>query len=102
MTSLLFPLLVNAAAYQVQEGDLIKVSLPGENSLDEPFGVDREGTIILPEVGTVMVVGLSKSDVETPVRKQLAKAFRDLSNLQVYIFKRQLLSVTVAVMILTK
>lgn len=88
---LLFPVLLSAANYQVQVGDLIRVSLPGEETLDQPFSVDREGVIHLPEVGEISVVGLSKEALEAHVNQKLANAFRDLSNLHVYVFKRQLL-----------
>lgn len=91
MLMALFPLLVGAGEYQVQVGDLIKVSLPGEETLDKPFEVDREGRIQLPEAGAIPVAGLVESEMEKRVTKHLGKAFRDLTNMHVYIYKRQLL-----------
>jgi protein involved in polysaccharide export with SLBB domain len=51
---------VGAAAYTVQPGDEISIILPGEESLSEPFMVDREGNILLPELGEFSVKGLKK------------------------------------------
>ena len=88
---LLLPLQANAVEYRVQVGDLIKVSLPGEETLDEPFEVDREGRIHLPEVGAITVAGLNGPDMQQRVSERLETAFRDLHNLHVYIYKKQLL-----------
>jgi protein involved in polysaccharide export with SLBB domain len=77
--------------YHVQVGDLIKISLSGEPSLEDPFAVDRLGRIMLPEVGAVVVSGLSEREMENHVTEKLSVAFRDLSQLEVYVFKKQLL-----------
>jgi len=88
---MLLPLLVSAGEYQVQVGDLIKVSLPGEASLDNPFTVDRQGHILLPEVGAILVAGMTEPEMELAVADRLGNIFRDLALLQVYVHKKQLL-----------
>ena len=88
---LLAPTWVAAAEYQVQVGDLIQISLPGESSLDKPFEVDRQGRILLPEVGMIKVAGMSRPNMQQTVTKHLKNVFRDLQNLQVYVQKKQLL-----------
>ncbi|NTS76165.1 SLBB domain-containing protein [Catenovulum sp. SM1970] len=80
-----------ADTYKVQVGDLVRVSLPGEESLDKTFTVDRLGRIHLPEVGTIDVAGLAEADMESRVQRHLSTVFQDLLNLKVYVYKRQLL-----------
>ncbi|MFL0805351.1 MAG: SLBB domain-containing protein [Agarilytica sp.] len=77
--------------YSVQVGDVIRISLPGEDSINTTFNVDRSGKIYLPEVGEVEVVGILESDLEEIVREELAPIFQDLINLHAYVYKRQLL-----------
>lgn len=79
------------ADYKVQVGDIVRVSLPGEESLDKTFEVDRLGRIFLPEVGAVEVVNLSEQAMEDKVRGALSLAFQDLLHMRVFIFKQQLL-----------
>jgi protein involved in polysaccharide export with SLBB domain len=88
---LLFPLLANAGEYQVQVGDLIQVSLPGEETLDQPISVDRQGRILLPEVGLIPVAGMTETEMKQKVADHLRSVFRDLNQLQVYVHKKQLL-----------
>lgn len=77
--------------YQVQVGDVIRVSLPGEDSLDKSFSVDRRGLIHLPEVGALKVAGLEESALTDSTYALLAPVFQDLSTLQVYVIERKLL-----------
>ncbi|AWB65373.1 sugar ABC transporter substrate-binding protein [Saccharobesus litoralis] len=81
----------HASEYQVQVGDLVRVSLPGEESLDKNFPVDRQGRIHLPEVGTISVANLSEDAMQARVKRHLSTVFQDLLNLKVYVYKRQLL-----------
>lgn len=79
-----------APAYQVQVGDIIRVSLPGEDSIDTTFNVDTLGRIFLPEVGAVAVAGTLEADLEPKLRATLEPIFQDLINLHVYVYKRQI------------
>ncbi len=88
---IIFSSLANAEAYRVQVGDLIKISLPGETSLDMPFNVNRQGRILLPEVGVIPVKGMTESEMEKAVTSRLHHVFRDLIHLQVYVHKKQIL-----------
>ena len=85
--------LVNAndADYLIQNGDLLQISLPGEESLQTPFKVSRQGHIILPEVGLIEVGGLSLTAITPLVRSKLQKVFIDLENLNIYLVKKQLI-----------
>ena len=77
--------------YRVAAGDQIRVSLPGEDSMVELFTVNRQGSILLPEVGLVPVAGLTEPEMEQQITSRLSTVFRDLSLLRVYVHKRQLL-----------
>lgn len=83
--------LTQQESYIVQVGDVVRVSLPGETSLDKTFHVDRQGRIYLPEVGAVDLTGLTEAELEAAVRAQLEPVFQDLINLHVYVYKRQIL-----------
>ena len=80
-----------AAGEPIQPGDEITIILPGEESLSEPFMVDRDGNILLPELGEYPVQGLSLGDLRRQLNKSLGEVFVDLKMLRVYISKRQLL-----------
>ncbi|MCM2679545.1 SLBB domain-containing protein [Echinimonas agarilytica] len=74
----------------VQAGDLVRIILPGESTLDRAFEVDRQGRLLLPEVGTVEVAGLTEPQMQDRVAQRLGQAFRDLSGLKVMIQERRI------------
>jgi protein involved in polysaccharide export with SLBB domain len=85
------PCFANADEYRVQVGDLLRISLPGEDSLDSPMSVDRQGRLLLPEVGIIPVAGLTETEMQQVVTERLRAVYRDLTHLQVYVQKKQLL-----------
>jgi protein involved in polysaccharide export with SLBB domain len=85
------PIMVHAQDYTIQNGDLLQISLPGEEALQAPFQVDRQGRIILPEVGTMQVSGLTIQQISTQVSDKLKSVYIDLNNLSVYLLKKQLI-----------
>ncbi|MES9882050.1 MAG: SLBB domain-containing protein [Sedimenticola sp.] len=85
------PAVAESQTYTVQVGDVIRIVLPGEESLDRNFDVDRQGRILLPEAGTLKVAGLDERTMEAQVQKRLEKTYRDLNNLRVYVKERRLL-----------
>jgi protein involved in polysaccharide export with SLBB domain len=94
MFLLLISLLVSPAVaddYRVQVGDVVRVALPGEAALDKTFTVDRRGNLQLPEVGALNVAGLGEAAMAEKVRRTLSTAYRDLTNLDVYVHARQLM-----------
>lgn len=80
-----------ANSYKIQNGDLLQISLPGEEALQQPFQVDREGKIILPEAGSITVSGFTTTQLTEKIKQQLSASFVDLENLNVYLLKKQLL-----------
>ena len=82
---------VSSAAYTIQPGDEITINLPGEESLSEPFIVDRDGNIMLPEIGEFRAQGFSPSELGGRLRSELGFVFLDLKQLRVYVSKRQII-----------
>ncbi|EOD78795.1 Periplasmic protein SypC involved in polysaccharide export [Grimontia indica] len=93
--TLIFLLMVSVSAtadeYRVQVGDQIAIMLPGEVTLNKEFQVDRQGRLTLPEVGMIEANGMTEAELDVAVKETLGAVFRDLSSLQVFISKRQLL-----------
>jgi len=82
---------VNADAQTIQVGDVVRISIPGEESLDKTFDVGQDGSIILPEVGKHRVVGLTEDELQKQVHRVLSVAFRDLASMRVYVKEKRLL-----------
>ena len=75
----------------VQVGDLIQVNVPGEESLNKGFQVDKRGRITLPEVGAVFVAGYDNEQLQKVVIDALSTTYRDLSTASVFIKEQQIL-----------
>jgi protein involved in polysaccharide export with SLBB domain len=90
---LLLPFIAHSESdqYKVQKGDLLQIFLPGEKAFSAPFAVDRQGRIILPEIGALQVSALSVVEIQALLTHQLAKAFLDLQNLKVYLLQKRLI-----------
>ncbi|WP_341663405.1 SLBB domain-containing protein [Vibrio sp.] len=76
---------------RVQVGDMVQVNLPGEDTLNKGFQVDKRGRINLPEVGALYVAGYSEEQLQKAVLDTLSKVYRDLSTASVYIAEQQIL-----------
>ena len=74
----------------LRAGDVVDLSLPGEASLTGRFQIDREGGLSLPEVGIIVVAGLSVAEAESLVRQRLAATFRDVDRLKLRLQERRL------------
>lgn len=85
------PLIAESLNYKIQNGDLLQISLPGEEALQAPFQVDREGRIILPEVGAMQVSGLSIQTMTMLIIQKFKSVYLDLENLNIYLLKKQLI-----------
>ncbi len=78
-------------ANPVQIGDLVQVNLPGEESLNRGFQVDKNGRINLPEVGPTYVAGYNEEQLASVVSKAMANVLRDVNNLRVFVAKKQVI-----------
>ena len=81
----------NELDYRVQKGDLLQIVLPGEDGFQAPFSVTRQGKIMLPEIGSMQVSGMTVSAIQTQITTKLSKVFIDLQSLRVYLLKKQLI-----------
>src|SRR5258705_11232952 len=64
-------------AYILGVGDGLTINLWGGISQSFSRTVDREGKIVLPEAGTIVVAGLSLERVQALVQSALSQQFRD-------------------------
>lgn len=81
----------NETNNHVRVGDVISIMLPGEDSLNKDFQVDKQGRVILPEVGPIFVAGKTEAQMVSSITLSLKTILQDLTNLQVFISKRQLI-----------
>jgi len=89
---MLLPISLTAKSSEtVNIGDKIQVNLPGEESLNRQFQVNKQGIIDLPEIGPVLVAGYDEQQLSKMITERLRFAYRDLSNLSVYIAQKQLI-----------
>lgn len=72
-------------------GDTVALRVPGEPTLSADFRIDRQGQIILPEVGAVVISGLALGEAEKRVREALSRVYRDLDRLSLSLKDRRLL-----------
>ena len=72
-------------------GDVVQLTLPSEDSFTNPFKVDRDGNLDLPEVGPVSVAGLTLGQAKDRVRTALAVSFRDLDRFNLAVKEHRLL-----------
>ena len=76
---------------QVRIGDVLYLSLPGEDTFNKTFQVDRRGNLLLPEVGLVQVAGLNIGQAQVKIHDLLVRAFRDVSRFEISLKERRLL-----------
>ncbi len=75
--------------YIIQVGDSIQMIMPGETALNKEFTVNRQGKILLPEVGLIKAAGETELSLQKASILKLSIAFRDLSNLRIHIIARR-------------
>lgn len=80
-----------AASLKLNVGDTLQLSLPNEPSFSQPFKVDREGRIELPEVGGVDVLNLTVPQAKERISAVLSTAYRDVSKFSLVLKERKLL-----------
>jgi len=72
-------------------GDILTLIMPGEAALSNDFQLDREGRIVLPEVGAVDVGGLTLDQAAARLRETLGTAYKNLDRLRVILKEERLL-----------
>lgn len=71
-------------------GDIIAISLPGEETLTGDFPIDRKGEIHLPEVGSIKLTGMPLPQASSAISQKLGTAFRDIGRLSVRVKESKL------------
>ena len=61
---LALPGLAATAKDALRIGDTVALRVPGEAALSQDFKIDRQGQIILPEVGAVVIAGLTATAMD--------------------------------------
>ena len=77
--------------YHIQLGDQIHIALPGETTLNKDFTVSIDGTINLPEIGIITIIGYSETELQKILHQSLSPVFRDMSGFSVFVAKKRLL-----------
>ncbi|WP_299016416.1 SLBB domain-containing protein [uncultured Photobacterium sp.] len=71
-------------------GDRVYLQLPGESAFDDPFTIDDQGQLRLPEVGLITVAGLTTEEAEQQIRKQLSTVYRNLDEFNLSIMEHMI------------
>ncbi len=86
---LLFVADINSSELLIRPGDVLKIQMPGEADFDDIFKVQRDGTLSLPEIGSVSVIDKSLSEVNSLLADIIGKKYRALNNFNVNIVERR-------------
>lgn len=82
---------VDRREYRLGPGDVVSVAVFGEVELDNTLTVTPEGTLVVPSVGVVRVLGANLDEAQARVRNAVYRLYRDvdvtLSLTQVRSFK---------------
>ncbi|MGL6410631.1 polysaccharide biosynthesis/export family protein [Aeromonas veronii] len=72
-------------------GDRLAIVQPGEPAFDQPFQINKQGEIALPEVGNVVVGGKTLQQADELIRTALKPVYNNLSQLTVTLLEKRLL-----------
>ena len=87
--ALLLPVMAHAAPIGV--GDSVLIELPGEPDFVKPFVVDRQGRIVVPQLGPIQVQGSEEAALRDRLKLALSQYYLDLGGLNVTVTERRLL-----------
>lgn len=94
ITVIIFSLFMLANTVQANEliirpGDVLKIEIPGEVDFEGTFQVKRDGTVNLPEVGTVAIMGKTLSQTKARLTYLLGQEYRAINQFNVYLVERR-------------
>lgn len=75
----------------LRAGDILELRLPGEPAFDEPFQIGTDGSVDIPEIGSVSLAGKSLLKAEAELETALGRIYRDLGRFSISIMDRRLL-----------
>ena len=61
----------------IRPGDVIRITIPNDKEVTNPYLVTDARTIIIPGLATISVANLLRSEVEAHLRKEISKYLRD-------------------------
>jgi len=61
--------------YEVGAGDVLEIRVYGEEDLSKNYTLDRDGQIVVPYVGRVLVAGMTSNQVAQSLEKRLKDGF---------------------------
>ncbi len=75
----------------IRPGDVLAIALPGEDVFNDPFQVEKDGAILLPEVGRLDLSGMTLPEARGHIGVTLSNIYRDLSSFDVSLVERRLI-----------
>lgn len=79
-------------------GDRIFLQIPGESDFEQPFTINDQGLLLLPEIGPIKVAGLKESEAEELIFQALSELYHNLDSFKLSVIE-QLIRVQVLVML---
>ncbi len=73
----------------IRSGDVLQIEIPGEIDFEKPFQVKRDGTLKLPEIGNVSIIGKTLTQANKDLAKLLGEEYRAINNFKVYLIERR-------------
>ncbi|WP_413111323.1 SLBB domain-containing protein [Thaumasiovibrio sp. DFM-14] len=77
-------------AQPLSPGDVLTIQLPGEPAFQQPFVINDNGDLLLPEVGPVNITGLEIDAAQQVIKNELSNVYRDLSELNVSLLSSEI------------
>ena len=75
----------------LRPGDMLKIDFPGETSFSEPFQIDSDGILALPEVGRLQMQGKTIEEASKIISLGLSSMYKDVDRVSVVLKERRLL-----------
>ena len=63
------------SGYMLDVGDILQIQLVGQNDYIEDFSISSDGSINLPDIGKIVVAGLSLKDTSELIKSKVNSAF---------------------------
>ena len=63
------------SGYQLDIGDILNIQLVGQKNYIEDFSINRDGSISLPDIGKIIIAGLSLGEVSQLIKSKVNSAF---------------------------
>jgi protein involved in polysaccharide export with SLBB domain len=82
---------VQAASKPLRAGDIVFIALPGEETLNKEFQINKAGLLLLPEVGELEIANLTPEHARKKVRKALSRVYLDMGRFDLSVRERRLL-----------